>query len=61
MTPENVNFDHIVAVNDGGLHEIDNIQAVRVEVNVAKNTFSVELFEKICRAVTAHADRAQGT
>ena len=51
LTPETASADHIVPVQRGGTHSLENIQIVDHKANVAKSTMTMEEFVALCRRV----------
>jgi 5-methylcytosine-specific restriction endonuclease McrA len=56
LTPKNTSCDHVVALEKGGEHRIENLQLVDKTVNRMKNTMSQEDFVSWCRRVSQNME-----
>lgn len=54
LTPQNVELDHIKALDDGGADDMTNVQLVHATVNKMKRTMSQEDFVHWCKQVATH-------
>jgi 5-methylcytosine-specific restriction endonuclease McrA len=54
LTPEDAALDHIVAVSDGGTHEVNNLQWLNAEVNRMKGSMSQSRFIAIVKLIAAN-------
>lgn len=59
LTPETFELDHIVSLNDGGKHEVENLQCVHPLVNKAKGTMGNDQFIAMCKAVAEQARKRE--
>ena len=51
LTPDTAEIDHVIAVRDGGTHDISNLQVLHVVVNRMKGTISNDEFILWCQLV----------
>lgn len=51
LTPQNASLDHVLAVKNGGAHDIQNVQLVIKQANRMKGTMTMEEFVSICTDV----------
>ena len=56
LTPKTAALDHIMPVNRGGEHVVENTQVLHKEVNRAKGSLSNREFIKLCREVLGWSD-----
>lgn len=58
LTPEVASLDHVVPVERGGNHCIENAQILHKEVNRAKHTMTNEEFVALCYEVVRHWEKS---
>jgi len=61
LTPATASLDHVQPLSQGGMHEIENCQVVRSDINRAKGTMNNEQFIAMCRAVVSRANGVDET
>mgnify|MGYP005609836071 CR=1 FL=1 len=54
LTPDDAALDHIIAVSDGGTHEVNNLQWLNAEVNRMKGSMSQSRFIAIIKLIAAN-------
>jgi hypothetical protein len=57
LTPDDAEIDHVIAVKDGGSHDVSNLQVLHVIVNRMKGTISNDEFIRWCRLVSENQRR----
>jgi 5-methylcytosine-specific restriction endonuclease McrA len=57
LTPDNAEIDHVIAVKNGGSHDVSNLQVLHVVVNRMKGTISNDEFIRWCRLVSENQRR----
>lgn len=54
LSPDDSALDHIVAVSDGGTHQVDNLQWLNVDVNRMKGSMSQSRFVSLVKLIAGN-------